>query len=76
MFTFNEPVMDNMLLGLKGPVWKAVRSVMTPTFSSGKIKQTLSLVKDCATNLTKYFAKEVDRGFVTFAFLDLFCSIF
>ncbi|CAL4066031.1 unnamed protein product, partial [Meganyctiphanes norvegica] len=30
--TFNEPVMDHMLLGLKGPMWKSVRSFMTPIF--------------------------------------------
>ncbi|KAK3862998.1 hypothetical protein Pcinc_031182 [Petrolisthes cinctipes] len=59
--TFNEPVMDHMLLGLKGGMWKAVRSVMTPTFSSGKIKQTLQLVKDCARNLTTYFEQELDK---------------
>lgn len=59
--TFNEPVMDHMLLGLKGGTWKAVRSVMTPTFSSGKIKQTLPLVKDCAKNLVTYFNKELDK---------------
>lgn len=59
--TFNEPVMDHMLLGLKGGMWKAVRSVMTPTFSSGKIKQTLQLVKDCAKNLIIYFNAELDK---------------
>ncbi|XP_076029219.1 putative cytochrome P450 6a13 [Oratosquilla oratoria] len=58
-FTFNEPVMDHMLLGLKGSVWKAVRSVMTPTFSSGKIKQTMALVKECSKNLVNYFDKEL-----------------
>ena len=62
--TFNEPVMDHMLLGLKGSVWKRVRSVMTPTFSSGKVKQTLTLVNDCATNLVKYFNKQLDQGLV------------
>ena len=60
--TFNEPVMDHMLLGLKGTTWKAVRSVMTPTFSSGKVKHTLQLVKDCAKNLVTYFNKEMEKG--------------
>ena len=60
--TFNEPVVDHMLLGLKGAVWKRVRSVMTPTFSSGKVKHTLGLVTDCAANLVKYFNKNIDQG--------------
>ncbi|XP_037782395.1 probable cytochrome P450 6a14 [Penaeus monodon] len=70
--TFNEPVMDHMLLGLKGKVWKAVRSVMTPTFSSGKIKQTLQLVKDCAKNLVVYFDKELEKGSSTFEMKDVY----
>ncbi|KAA0202627.1 Cytochrome P450 [Hyalella azteca] len=60
--TFNDPVMDHMLLGLKGNIWKRVRSVMTPTFSSGKIKQTLGLVRDCASNLITYFNKKLDQN--------------
>lgn len=33
---FNEPVMDHMLLGLKGNMWKSVRSVMTSNFQFWK----------------------------------------
>ncbi|XP_071514189.1 cytochrome P450 3A24-like isoform X1 [Panulirus ornatus] len=70
--TFNEPVMDHMLLGLKGGMWKAVRSVMTPTFSSGKIKQTLPLVKDCAQNLVTYFDKELDKRSSVFEMKEVY----
>ncbi|XP_068241539.1 cytochrome P450 3A24-like [Palaemon carinicauda] len=70
--TFNEPVMDHMLLGLKGGLWKAVRSVMTPTFSSGKIKQTLQLVKDCAKNLCVYFDKELEKRSSVFEMKEVY----
>ncbi|XP_050694168.1 cytochrome P450 6B7-like [Eriocheir sinensis] len=70
--TFNEPVMDHMLLGLKGGMWKAVRSVMTPTFSSGKVKHTLQLVKDCAKNLVTYFNKELDKGSSVFEMKEVY----
>ncbi|KAG7160000.1 Cytochrome P450 6B6-like [Homarus americanus] len=70
--TFNEPVMDHMLLGLKGGMWKAVRSVMTPTFSSGKIKQTLQLVKDCAKNLITYFDKELEKRSSVFEMKEVY----
>ncbi|KAK7071773.1 Cytochrome P450 3A4 [Halocaridina rubra] len=69
---FNEPVMDHMLLGLKGNLWKAVRSVMTPTFSSGKIKHTLQLVKDCAKNLVLYFNKELDKRSSVFEMKEVY----
>ncbi|XP_045626009.1 probable cytochrome P450 6a13 [Procambarus clarkii] len=70
--TFNEPVMDHMLLGLKGGVWKAVRAVMTPTFSSGKIKHTLQLVKDCAKNLVIYFDKEFEKRSMEFEMKEVY----
>uniref|UniRef100_A0A2P2I7R7 Cytochrome P450 6k1-like n=1 Tax=Hirondellea gigas TaxID=1518452 RepID=A0A2P2I7R7_9CRUS len=70
--TFNEPVMDHMLLGLKGKVWKRVRAVMTPTFSSGKVKQTLTLVNDCASNLMKYFNKQHDQGLSVYEMKDVY----
>ncbi|KAF2367624.1 Cytochrome P450 [Trinorchestia longiramus] len=70
--TFNDPVMDHMLLGLKGSVWKRVRSVMTPTFSSGKVKQTLGLVSDCAANLITYFINKLDLNVSVFEMKDVY----
>ncbi|KAL7645340.1 UNVERIFIED_CONTAM: hypothetical protein RMT77_003726 [Armadillidium vulgare] len=69
---FNEPVMDHMLLGLKGSVWKRVRSAMTPTFSSGKIKQTFSLLNDCSENLVKYFHKKINEGCSVFEMKEVY----
>ena len=33
-----SPVIDSMLSAAKGDHWKALRSMMSPTFSTGKLK--------------------------------------
>ncbi|KAG8176926.1 hypothetical protein JTE90_018709 [Oedothorax gibbosus] len=53
--TGNE-VFDKMLSALKGDEeWKRIRAIVTPTFTTGKIKRMLSIFKDCSNTLTKNF---------------------
>ncbi|KAF8796724.1 Cytochrome P450 3A11 like protein [Argiope bruennichi] len=56
-----DKVIDNMLTALRGEDWKRVRTIVTPTFTTGKLKRMLTIFKDCATTLMnnfKYLAKE------------------
>ncbi|KAF2358789.1 Cytochrome P450, partial [Trinorchestia longiramus] len=50
-FVFNDDVIDEMLTNAKGSHWKGLRSVMSPTFSSGKMKNMFHLVKEKANVL-------------------------
>ncbi|XP_059484979.1 probable cytochrome P450 6a14 [Neocloeon triangulifer] len=50
---------ENMLVSLKGSHWKALRSVSTPIFSSGKIKAMSNLVTKCAGQLCQYLDEYV-----------------
>ena len=36
---FNEYPLDNMIILIKGDHWKHVRNILTPTFSSGKLRK-------------------------------------
>ena len=47
-------VFEDMLIVLKGAKWKETRSVMTPTFSSSKLKAMYQLTLDNAQNLAQY----------------------
>ncbi|CAL1278465.1 unnamed protein product [Larinioides sclopetarius] len=40
-FTFGDKVVDNMITVIRGEDWKRVRSIVTPTFTTGKIKKTV-----------------------------------
>ncbi|XP_059479282.1 probable cytochrome P450 6a14 isoform X2 [Neocloeon triangulifer] len=50
---------ENMMLSLRGSHWKAVRSVATPIFSSGKIKAMSHLVTKCADQISEYLDEYV-----------------
>ncbi|XP_071445857.1 probable cytochrome P450 6a14 [Hetaerina americana] len=49
-----DPHVANLLLSLKGKKWKIVRSLMTPAFTSGKIKSMVQMVDTVAMQLMKY----------------------
>ncbi|GIY47675.1 cytochrome P450 3A11 [Caerostris extrusa] len=56
-------IADSMLPALEGDDWKRVRSIVSPTFTTGKIRRMMSIVKDCSQvvihNLkSKHAAKE------------------
>ncbi|KAG8226801.1 hypothetical protein J437_LFUL002847 [Ladona fulva] len=49
-----EPYVAGLLLNLKGQVWKQVRSLMTPAFTSGRIKGMYAMVDKVALQLVDY----------------------
>lgn len=42
------------LFSIPGKKWRNMRVKMTPTFTSGKIKQMFPIVKECGEELAKY----------------------
>ncbi|XP_054163783.1 uncharacterized protein LOC128961559 [Oppia nitens] len=65
--TGGDPIMDNMLQNTRDDHWKRLRAVVSPTFSSGKLRKMRPLIDDClhtlVTNLDK-LSKESDEGVV------------
>ncbi|XP_035687238.1 cytochrome P450 3A21-like [Branchiostoma floridae] len=55
-------IFDNSLLGLKDADWKRVRSAITPTFSSGKLKQMAAQIEHCAERLVASLAENQKKG--------------
>ena len=50
------------LLQLKGSKWRIVRSKLTPTFTSSKIKMMFNLMTECAEQLQQYLDKPARNG--------------
>lgn len=48
------------LLWLTGDHWKKVRAIMTPTFTSGKIKRMFRFMEGCAEELTDYLLESAN----------------
>jgi cytochrome P450 len=53
-----SPYFRNMLVNIKGQQWKNLRALMTPTFSSGKLKALETLVEQCGQQLGLFLQNE------------------
>ncbi|KAL1458108.1 hypothetical protein WDU94_008282 [Cyamophila willieti] len=52
-----EPMMKN-LFGLRGDEWRKMRNKMSPTFTSGRIKEMFPLIEGCGQNLVRILTKQ------------------
>ncbi|XP_054713938.1 cytochrome P450 3A2-like [Uloborus diversus] len=60
-FLVGDKLFDSMVSILKGEDWKRVRTVITPTFTTGKIKRMVKIFKECAqtcVNNHKVYAEQ------------------
>lgn len=56
LFTYHE-IFNNNLFFLEGDSWKAIRSVATPSFTSGKLKTMVGMMNGCVDKLDGYLDK-------------------
>ena len=56
-----DPIIDRFLTSLTGNEWKRMRSVMSPTFTSGKMKQMFHIMNDCCRLMTENIRKRIQR---------------
>ncbi|XP_054157194.1 uncharacterized protein LOC128955546 [Oppia nitens] len=58
-FNTGDKLNDRSLFNLKGNEWKNMRSIISPTFSSGKIRSMHPIVNDCIKRLDENFEKHL-----------------
>ncbi|XP_054154644.1 cytochrome P450 3A24-like [Oppia nitens] len=51
--TGSDPLIDNIVGNLRGDQWKRVRSLMSPTFTTGKLKRMMPLIGECLQTMDK-----------------------
>ncbi|GFQ91381.1 cytochrome P450 3A8 [Trichonephila clavata] len=54
---FGDPVMDNTLFVLEDEPWKRVRNVVTPAFTTSKLKKMMVLLQTCCDTLVENLTK-------------------
>nr|XP_033323886.1 cytochrome P450 9e2-like [Megalopta genalis] len=57
-----EPLFNKNLLGLTGDRWKEVRNLLSPAFTSSKMKAMFTLMRECGDRYGKYFATLPENG--------------
>lgn len=57
-----DTITESMLQILQGEDWKRVRTIVTPTFTTGKIKRMLGIFTSCSKVLVKNFKEHAERG--------------
>ncbi|XP_053212551.1 uncharacterized protein LOC128396055 [Panonychus citri] len=59
-----NPVEENFLTFISGPKWKRMRSMLSPTFTTGKMKKMFKLIKSCAQDAKAALTKlcKIENG--------------
>jgi len=57
-----DSVTSNSLFVVKNPHWKALRSKLSPVFTSGKMKMMMYLMKECGENLKQHIEKFLEES--------------
>ncbi|XP_020280578.1 cytochrome P450 9e2-like [Pseudomyrmex gracilis] len=53
----NDPLTGKNLFSLRGEKWRDVRTLLSPAFTSSKMKNMFTLMSDCAANFTEFLSK-------------------
>jgi len=57
-----DALFSKMLMTQTGDKWKDLRTKMSPTFTTGKIKRMFQITKTCGDRLVKFLEDEVSRS--------------
>ncbi|XP_076646547.1 LOW QUALITY PROTEIN: cytochrome P450 9e2-like [Halictus rubicundus] len=59
---FSDPLMGKNLFALRGDTWRDTRKLLSPAFTSAKMKAMFKLIIDCAEKTSAFVAQESKKG--------------
>ncbi|KAJ8965320.1 hypothetical protein NQ314_004214 [Rhamnusium bicolor] len=66
-----DPLWSKNLFFLKGQKWRDMRAILSPSFTSAKMRSMFLLMTECSENFVQHFLKK-DEEIVTIEFKDVF----
>ncbi|XP_025263906.1 cytochrome P450 9e2-like [Camponotus floridanus] len=54
---YAEPLLGKNLFSIRGDKWRDARTLLSPAFTSSKMKTMFKLMSDCAANFTEFLSK-------------------
>ncbi|CAL1689865.1 unnamed protein product [Lasius platythorax] len=69
----NEAMVNKNLFGLRGNVWRQMRKLLSPSFTSSKMKMMFGLVCECADNFSNFLTIESGKIGKTYDMKKLLC---
>ncbi|XP_064615542.1 cytochrome P450 3A29-like [Liolophura sinensis] len=60
--TPNNPPMDQCLIFLRDSHWRGMRNVVLPSFTSGRLKEMVSVITDCGRQMDGIFQELAETG--------------
>ncbi|XP_050293218.1 cytochrome P450 9e2-like isoform X3 [Anthonomus grandis grandis] len=67
-----DPLWSRNLLSLSGDKWREMRRLLSPTFTSSKIKSIYLTIEEAARNFVTYFKEKQEEGIIELEVKDLF----
>ncbi|CAL8086117.1 unnamed protein product [Orchesella dallaii] len=58
----HEPILQKTLVSLLGDEWKGVRTAVSPTFTTGKIRRMMELFNRVSNEWVKHFNEEIKKS--------------
>nr|AZR39447.1 cytochrome P450 [Agasicles hygrophila] len=67
----SEPLWARNLFALKGQKWRDMRPILSPSFTSSKMKMIFHLISECAENFSNFFSNK-EEEVIEVEFKDVF----
>src|SRR5258708_1667987 len=60
--SIGDDIVDNFVFVINGEKWRRIRSILKPTFTSGKMRKMFHLMNDCTDDVLEVLEERAKKG--------------